>query len=38
MTEAITEQEIIEAETDFVRKREIKEIIEEDKELLKKLE
>jgi hypothetical protein len=38
MTEAVTEQEIKKAEKDFSRREEIKEIVEEDKELLKKLE
>ena len=38
MTETVTEQEIKEAERDFSRREEIREIVEEDKELLKKLE
>jgi hypothetical protein len=38
MTETVTEQEIKKAEEDFSRREEIKEIVEEDKELLKKLE
>jgi hypothetical protein len=38
MTKAITEKEIEEAEREFSRKKEIKEIVEEDKELMKKLE
>lgn len=38
MTEAVTEQEIKKAEENFSRREEIKEIVEEDKELLKKLE
>ena len=38
MTKTVTEKEIREAERDFSRKEEIKEIVEEDRELLKKLE
>ncbi len=38
MRDAVTEQEIKEVEKNFDRRREIKEIVEEDKELLKKLE
>lgn len=38
MTEMVTEKEIKEAEKNFSRREEIKEIVEEDKELLKKLE
>lgn len=38
MTETVTEQEIKKAEEDFSRREEIKKIVEEDKELLKKLE
>lgn len=38
MTEAVTEQEIKKAEENFSRRKDIKEIVEEDKELLKKLE
>lgn len=38
MTEAVTEKEIEEAEREFTRREELKEIVEEDKELLKKLE
>ena len=38
MTEGTSREEIKEAERDFSRREEIKEIVEEDKELLKKLE
>jgi hypothetical protein len=38
MTKAVTEQEIEKAEREFSRREEIREIVEEDKELLKKLE
>ena len=38
MTKVVTEQEIKKAERDFDRTEEIKKIVEEDKELLKKLE
>ena len=38
MTNAVTEQKIKEAERDFDRRKELKSIVEEDKELLKKLE
>ena len=38
MGDAVTESEIKKAEKAFDRREEIKEIVEEDKELLKKLE
>ena len=38
MSKAVTESEIKKAKKDFDRRKEIKQIVEEDKELLKKLE
>lgn len=38
MTGAVTEKDIEQARKDFDRRKDIKEIVEEDEELLKKLE
>jgi hypothetical protein len=38
MTEAVTEKDIEQVRKDFDRRKDIKEIVEEDEELLKKLE
>ena len=38
MTEAVTDKDIEQVRKDFDRRKDIKEIVEEDEELLKKLE